>query len=108
MTREQRLNALNQVPTIAAVDHRYFLDSDGHDIRMRGLPRHLRRKMQAQGRRIGWRYSQILQELSSSGAHYPTDKFLRSLAIEYTHRYATSGTMTQPASFNYFEPFCEI
>lgn len=108
MSREDRLNELNKVPAIAAVDHRHFLDEKGRDTRMAKLPRRVRKQMEAEGRRIGGRYNQIMRKIITSGAGYPVDKFLRELAKEYTHRYATSGTMTQPASFNYFESFCAI
>jgi hypothetical protein len=64
--------------------------------------------MEAEGRRIGSRYVQILQRINKGGAGYPVDTLLRALATEYTHRYATSGTATQPVSFNYFESFCAI
>jgi hypothetical protein len=108
MTREERLSDLAKVPTIASVDHRYFLDEDGRDVRTSSLPRRLRKRMEAEGRRIAGRYNQILRRLCTSGVGYPVDKLLRSMAVEYTHRYAASGTMTQPVSFNYFESFCSI
>ena len=108
MSRDERFKELRKVPPIAAVDHRHFLDSEGKDTRLSELPRHLRRKMKAEGKRIGAQYNEILRRMSKGGVGYPADKFLRALAIEYTHRYASSGTMNQPASFNYFEPFCEI
>lgn len=59
-------------------------------------------------RKIGKEYNRILQSLSKSGAGYLSDKILRQLTIEYTHRYASSGVYTQPVSFNYFEPFSDL
>jgi len=49
-----------------------------------------------------------LAKLKRSGTKFPADKILRELAIEYTHRYASSGIYNQPISYNYFEPFLHI
>jgi hypothetical protein len=108
MTRDQCLSQLGKIPTLAAVDHRYFLNKEGRDVRLESLSRHDRRRIEAESRRLVSRYRQILISLYEGGRKYPVDRLLRALAIEYTRRYASSGAMTQPASFNYFEPFCEI
>lgn len=46
--------------------------------------------------------------IANSGAGYPVDRLLHDLALEYTNRFASSGTETQPVNFNYFEAFCDI
>lgn len=108
MSRMKRLSELGKVPSFAAVDHRFFLNEKGEDTRFSKLTREQRRVMKAEGRRIGGRYRQILNALLIGGIGYPTDQFIRSMLLEYTNRYAASGIMNQPASFNYFESFCEI
>ena len=69
------------------------------------MSREERRNLAAEGERLAKEYGRILRLLSLSGARFPTDKILRQMAIEYNHRYASSGIYTQPISFNYFEPF---
>ena len=108
MNRNKRLDELRKVPQYAAVDHRFFLDENGRDGRISGLPRKICQQIKAEGIKISKKYSQILTYISRSGVGYPVDQFLRDLAVEYTHRYAASGTMNQPTSFNYFESFCNI
>jgi hypothetical protein len=68
----------------------------------------MRQKLKVEGRKIGDKYRQIIKAISQSGVGYPVHQFLRDLAIEYTHRYASSGVANQPANFNYFEAFCAI
>lgn len=108
MSSNGRFDELRKVPPYAAVDHRFFLDDAGRDSRLHGISRKKRRQLKAEGRKIGEKYSRILADISKSGAGFPIDKLLRTFAVEYTHRYASSGVMTQPASFNYFEAFCSI
>ncbi|WP_081505945.1 GIY-YIG nuclease family protein [Azospirillum lipoferum] len=103
-----RIKDLLKVPSHAAVDHRFYLDENGKDRRIESLSRKKRRKIKAGGRKIAEFYMRVLVDLSSSGAGYTVDQFLRQLAIEYNNRYASSGIYTQPVSFNYFEPFCKI
>lgn len=43
-----------------------------------------------------------------SGCGLAADKLIRQMAVEYTHRYASSGIYSQPISFNYIEPFLHI
>src|SRR5438046_869533 len=106
--RLKRLNNLRQVPNIAGLDHRFFLDENGKDRRLAQLSRHERRKLAAETKKIVAAYRRILLGIRQSGAGYPADQLLRQLAIEYTHRYASAGVGSQPVSFNYFEAFCDI
>lgn len=108
MSREKRLDKLKSVPEFAGIDHRFFLDEQGRDRRLSLLPRKERRKLAAESRKLARRYNEILVSIRDSGVGYPVDKLLRDLAVEYTHRYASSGVATQPASFNYFESFCSV
>jgi hypothetical protein len=64
-----------------------------------------RRRREKAAKKLSERYRNHLVKLLNSGARFPVDQFLRQLTIEYTHRYASSGTNNQPTSFNYFEPF---
>ncbi len=68
----------------------------------------MRRKIKAGGRKLAEKYLHITKSVRQTGAGFPVDQLLRDLAIEYTHRYATSGVMNQPVSFNYFEAFCAL
>jgi hypothetical protein len=106
--RIKRLSVLGTVPSFAAADHRLFLDEHGNDTRLRSLPRAARRQIKADGKKLFASYKKLLHGIAKSGAGYPIDQLLRQLAIEYTHRYMASGLYTQPASFNYFESFCNI
>jgi hypothetical protein len=108
MRQNKRFDELRKVPAFAAVDHRFFLDDKGEDQRLSKLSRAERRKLQAEGRKIGAKYKQIVNSIRESGVGYPVDQLLRDLTVEYTHRYAASGVMNQPVSFNYFEAFCAI
>ncbi len=108
MSRDKRLNELRKVPLSAAIDHRFFLDEHGNDSRLSKLPREERRKIKADGLKLSKKYVQIMRSIWTSGVGFPVDKLLRRFAVEYTHRYASSGVMNQPVSFNYFEPFCAI
>jgi hypothetical protein len=106
--KSKRLANLRQVPLIAGLDHRFFLDENGKDRRLAQLSRHERRKLAAGTKKIVAAYRRILLSLHQSGAGYPIDQLLRQLAFEYTHRYASAGIGSQPVSFNYFEAFCDI
>jgi hypothetical protein len=106
--KKRRFSNLAKVPPFAVVDHRHFLNKDGKDQRLESLSRNDRRRLKVESRKIALAYNRILDAIRKSGAGYPTDKLLRELAVEYTHRYATSGVYTQPISFNYFEAFCSI
>src|SRR6266852_5265099 len=108
MSRDRRLDELRKIPSFAAVDHRFFLNEKGEDARLSKLPRRMRQKLKVEGRKIGEKYRQIMRAIIQSGVGYPVDQLLRDLAIEYTHRYASSGVANQPTSFNYFEAFCAI
>lgn len=108
MSRNKRFNELRKIPTLAAVDHRFFLDENGEDVRIANLPRKDRQRIKVETKKLVKKYVQIMTSLKEGGVGYPVDQILRELAIEYTHRYASSGVMNQPVSFNYFEPFCEI
>jgi hypothetical protein len=108
MSRDRRFDELRKIPDFAAVDHRFFLNESGQDRRISKLPRRIRQKLKAEGRKIGEKYRRIIMAIRQSGVGYPVDQLLRDLAIEYTHRYASSGVANQPTSFNYFEAFCAI
>jgi len=106
--REKRISELKKIPLIAGVDHRHLLNGKGELEHISNLPRNIRRKLAAQSKKLSRKYRIILKRLFSSGAGFPNDQLLRQMAIEYTHRYASSGISNQPTSFNYFEPFCHI
>ena len=105
--KQKRLSAVAQMPPISRVDHRLHLDKDGNHP-LSKLPRSQRRRLAAKAKKLGAKYNSLKTMIKRSGAGFPVDKLLRELAIEYTHRFATSGTYTQPISFNYFESFCNI
>jgi len=105
---KDRLRNLSLVPRMAAQDHRFFLDEQGEDSRLKSLSRRERRKIAKGGRWLAGEYAKRMRQIAQSGAGYPVDQILRQFAIEYTNRYASSGLYNQPLSFNYFEPFCKI
>lgn len=106
--KKKRLSALSQIPSLAGTDHHLLLDQNGNLPFISQLSRNERRKLKAEARKIAEKYSNIIKKIKQSGAGFPVDKLLRELAHEYTNRYASSGTNTQPVSFNYFESFCNI
>lgn len=105
--RKIRLREFQKIPFFARLDHRLFLDNDGKLPFFKNMSRRNRRKLKADAARIAQNYRVILSQMNGSGVGYPTDQLLREMAIEYTSRFASSGTGHLPASFNYFEPFCE-
>lgn len=105
--RKKRLSEFERIPFFAQLDHRRFLDDSGELPFLKVMSRRDRRKLKADSKKIGRQYREILERISRSGVGFPTDQLLRSMAIEYTHRFASSGTEHLPVSFNYFEPFCE-
>jgi hypothetical protein len=106
--RKTRLDILSKMPLLAQLDHRLLQNQDGsHPINQMGT-RHERRARKNAVKKISDQYLRHLTFLEKSGVMFPVDQFLRQLAFEYTHRYASSGVGTQPASFNYFEPFLHI
>lgn len=106
--REKRLGILREVPFLAQLDHRLFQDQNGGHPALEMGTRKERRLREKAAKKLAERYHRHLLSLRDSGAKFPVDQFLRQLAMEYTHRYAGSGTRTQPTSFNYFEPFLNI
>lgn len=106
--KKNRLSILGKIHPLARQDHRHFLNENGKHRLLQALPRNERRLLAKQSKVFAEQYRQILRSISNSGAGFPIDQLIRQLAIEYTHRYASSGTNNQPISFNYFEPFCEI
>ncbi len=106
--KKRRLSVLSEIPSIARIDHRLILGEDGNLPFRTKLSKSKRRKIKSDIKKIVDRYSDILKKIKESGAGFPVDKFLRELVYEYTHRYASSGTNTQPLNFNYFESFCNI
>ncbi len=108
MNRNKRLQELMKVPAVAALDAHMLHDETGVNPAYRHLKRSERRKLSAKAKKLAERYARHMENLLKSGSRYPVDQLIRQLAIEYNHRYASSGLMTQPVSFNYFEPFCQI
>jgi hypothetical protein len=106
--RGKRISELKKIPFFAGVDHRHLLNGKGKHEIISKLPRSERRKLAIQAKKLARQYNRILKNLLTSGAGFPNDQLLRKMAIEYTHRYASSGIYNQPTSFNYFEPFCHI
>lgn len=103
-----RLSELSKISPLAGQDHRHFMNKEGSHSLFDGLSRTKRRILAAQAQKLAHEYNRVLKKLASSGVKFPTDKILREMAIEYTHRYASSGIYNQPLSFNYFEPFLHI
>lgn len=106
--KKLRLSELEKMHPLGAVDHRNFKNENGIPFFWESMSRKNRRKLAAESDSLIKEYSRILRQLFQSGAKFPTDKILREMAIEYTHRYASSGIYTQPLSFNYFEPFLHL
>lgn len=106
--KRNRFSELEKIHPLARIDHRHLMNEKGELPYMANLSRKERRKLAAQSLKTAKQYTKILHRLATSGAGFSTDQFLRQMAIEYTHRYASSGTSNQPVSFNYFEPFCRI
>ena len=106
--KKNRFSELEKIHPLAGVDHRHVINDKGKLPFMANLSRKERKKLEAESKKVAKQYTKILQQLATSGAGFSTDQFLRQMAIEYTHRYASSGTSNQPVSFNYFEPFCRI
>lgn len=105
--RKSRLAEFEKMPFFARLDHRRFLNKDGKLPFFDKMSRKKRRKLKAESRKIAAFYNRLLEGMSKSGTGFPIDQLLRSMAIEYTNRFASSGTEHLPVSFNYFEPFCE-
>jgi hypothetical protein len=106
--KEERFRELKKVPFLAGIDHRHLVNSKGQLPCLDGLSRAEKRKIKLNSQKLSKQYASILRQLNSSGAKFPTDQLLRQFAIEYTHRYASSGFSNQPLSFDFFEPFCNI
>lgn len=90
------------------MDHRFLLDENGKPKFLKDLNRRDRRRIESNGRKLAEKYRDVMRFLKKDGAGYPIDNLLRAFCIEYNHRYASSGTQTQPLNFNYFEPFCQL
>lgn len=106
--KKERLEALTKIPALARLDQRLMVDENGNLPFMSRLTKQERRQLDAEVKKIAKKYKDILKKINDSGAGFPVDKLIRELATEYTHRYASSGTNTQPLNFNYFESFCNI
>lgn len=104
--RKKRLSEFSKIPEFARMDHRNFLDKDGNHKLISRLPRNKRRQLKKDGEKIRRTYHSIIKHLMDSGSKLPVSEVLRSMVLEYTNRFAGSGTYNQPVSFNYFEPFC--
>ena len=103
----KRLSELYKIPPFARIDHRNMRDINGKTP-IEKLPRKERRKLKKASDKIISQYKKIMNSTLGSGAGYPVDDLLHQLAVEYTHRFACSGTNNQPVNFNYFEAFCNI
>jgi T5orf172 domain len=106
-SRRKRLSEFEKIPFFARLDHRWILDEDGRLPFLKGMSRNKRRNLKAAADRIGRQYKDILGHIMTSGVGFPIDQLVRSMALEYTNRFASSGTENLPVSFNYFESFCE-
>lgn len=102
----ERLRVLEKVHPIARMDHRNLYPKG--EVPFQSFPRKERRKIERNAARIASKYNRLMKSLISSGTQYPNSNFLRSLAIEYNHRYASAGVSSQPVSFNYLEPFIKV
>ncbi|NQY54155.1 MAG: GIY-YIG nuclease family protein [Campylobacteraceae bacterium] len=101
--KEKRLSVLTEIPYFARLDHR-----KGKLNFMSNLSKSQRKELKVQAKKITEKYISLMKKIKQSGAGFQVDKFIRELAYEYTHRFASSGTDTQPLNFNYFESFCNI
>lgn len=106
--KKLRLGELSKIHPLGAIDHRRLQNDNGRLSFLNNMSREARRKLKSESKRLAQSYNQILNQLAKSGARFPVDQVLRQMALEYTHRYASSGIYTQPTSFNYFEPFLHI
>lgn len=106
--KNKRLTAIHQMPKLARMDHRMLKDKKGNIPLLSNLSKKERNKLQKEVNDLIKKYDDIMNRIKTSGAGFPVDKLLRELAIEYNHRYASSGAYTQPLNFNYFESFCHI
>jgi hypothetical protein len=102
------MSELNKIPALAHVDHRHVLDKSGKPFFLKHLTRNERRQLKKESAKISKKYETIIRSFYTSGVGFPVDQMTRQMAIEYTHRYASSGTRNMPVSFNYFEPFLNI
>src|SRR5690606_14223352 len=95
----KRLTALIHIPPIARIDHRHLMDGDGELPFLKNGTRKERRLRDRAARKLSDLYRANIINLQNSGARYPVDQTVRQMAIEYTHRYASSGPSNQPLSF---------
>lgn len=108
MSRIKRFSELAKVPLFAAIDAKLLAEGTGRNPLTENLSRKDRRRVEMQSKKLVEKYNRLIKHLRSSGVKYPIDQLIRQLAVEYNNRYASSGLMTQPVSFNYFEAFCQI
>lgn len=106
--QKKRMSEIGKIPKFARMDHRHFLNEAGKLGWIESLPRNARRKLNADAKKLAIQYSKIISTLYASGVGFPVDQTTRQMAVEYTHRFASSGTENLPVSFNYFEPFYDI
>ena len=67
---KDRLRNLSLVPRMAAQDHRFFLDEQGEDSRLKSLSRRERRKIAKGGRWLAGEYAKRMRQIAQSGAGY--------------------------------------
>ena len=109
MSRKSRLGSLSTIPILARVDSRLLIrDQESYQANLATLTRKERRELKRHTKRVCSQYNKILKKISKMGAGFHVDQLFRQMAIEYTHRFASSGTYTQPTSFYYFESFYNI
>lgn len=106
--RNSRTKKILSMPSLARMDHRNFLTKEGRLVWENTISRNERRRIKFESKKIANQYKKILKNLFHSGVGFSVDRTLRQMAIEYTSRFASSGTETLPTSFNYFEPFCYV
>ncbi|WP_156892495.1 hypothetical protein [Salaquimonas pukyongi] len=106
--RKKRLLPIARIHPIARGDHRNKLDERGKVPFIDNMRRAERRKLKREAKRISVGYVKLIRSLQKSGCGFPIDQAIREFAVEYNHRFASSGTETQPVNFDYMEPFCEV
>lgn len=106
--RKSRMGEIAKIHPLARMDYRNTLNKAGRPFWEEGMTRKDRRILRAEGKKIGIQYTRIIKALYSSGVGFPVDQTTRQMAVEYTNRFASSGTGNLPVSFNYFEPFCDL
>ena len=75
--KKLRLSELAKIHPLAGTDHRRLKNEDGRLPFLDNMPREARRKLKAESKRLAQNYTRIIQQLSQSGAKFPTDQVVR-------------------------------